>query len=139
MALLVPDVSQLRITLLKKKKFIHQNETFFICDKYYPHLVCQHLMEPNSRRGVSGCGGGIWQFKTLPDVSAAEILRNESKQETNKRSGGGRRRPWAFLLLREKCDARSNLRLGTWCWSNHKHNRTLQQKGSSLINNGLQL
>ena len=45
MAPLVLDVSLLRFTLLKKK-FIFENETFFIRDKYCPLTVCLHLMEP---------------------------------------------------------------------------------------------
>ena len=43
---LVPDVSKLWISLLEKK-IINENETFFICDKYFPQIICLHLMEPN--------------------------------------------------------------------------------------------
>ena len=45
-ALLVPDVTQLYIKLLKKK-IVNENETFFIWDKYCSLTVCLHLMEPN--------------------------------------------------------------------------------------------
>ena len=46
MALLVPDVSLLGFTILKKK-FMKEKDTFFIWDKYCPLTVCLHLMEPN--------------------------------------------------------------------------------------------
>ena len=47
MALLVPDVSLLRFTPVKKKQFMNKNATFYIWDKYSPLTVCLHLMEPN--------------------------------------------------------------------------------------------